>query len=45
METIFDLQHTDRRGWVEEISAINRRLREDLESGMESAPMWSPWSS
>jgi hypothetical protein len=45
METIFDLQHTDRRGWVEEISAINRRLREDLESGMESAPRWSPWSS
>ncbi len=45
LETILDLQHTDRRGWVEEISAINRRLREDLESGFESSATWSPWAS
>jgi len=27
---ILELQHSDRRGWVEEISTINRQIREDL---------------
>ncbi len=45
METILDLQHTDRRGWVEEISAINRRLRDELNSEVEGGPLWSPWST
>ena len=26
---ILELQHSDRRGWVEEISNINRRLRDE----------------
>ena len=34
------MQHTDRRGWVEEISAINRQLREEAE--VPVAGMWSP---
>jgi hypothetical protein len=37
-----ELQHSDRRGWVEEISAINRRLREDVEGGGNPAP-WGAW--
>jgi hypothetical protein len=27
-----ELQHADRRRWVEEISSINRRLREEAEA-------------
>lgn len=27
-ETIMDMEHVDRRGWVEEISAINQRINE-----------------
>jgi hypothetical protein len=38
-----ELQHSDRRGWVEEISAINRRLREETEGGGNQAP-WGSWS-
>jgi hypothetical protein len=30
-----DLEHPDRRRWVEEISAINQRLREEAESLMQ----------
>jgi hypothetical protein len=30
---ILDLQHGDRRGWVEEISGINRRLRQGEAGG------------
>jgi hypothetical protein len=44
LEIILDLQHTDRRGWVEEISAINRRLRDDLDTGFEGTASWSPWT-
>lgn len=28
-----NLQHSDRRGFIEEISAINRKLREEAEPG------------
>jgi hypothetical protein len=28
---IMELQHRDRRNWVEEISAINKRLREEAD--------------
>jgi len=45
METILDLQHRDRRGWVEEISAINRRLRDESNSEVEGGALWSPWST
>ena len=34
LQEIMELQHSDRRGWVEEISTINRRLREEAESGV-----------
>jgi len=34
LQDIMELQHSDRRGWVEEISAINRRLREEAENGV-----------
>jgi hypothetical protein len=37
-----ELQHSDRRGWIEEISAINRRLRDDAE-GTASQPSWGTW--
>ena len=39
LDQILELQHFDRRGWVEEISAINRQLREEIE-----APVAGPWS-
>ena len=45
LDIILDLQHTDRRGWVEEISAINRKLREDTQVEVDSGALWSPWSS
>jgi hypothetical protein len=45
LDIILDLQHTDRRGWVEEISAINRKLREDTQVDVDSGTLWSPWSS
>jgi hypothetical protein len=32
LRDILELQHSDRRRWVEEISAINRRLREEAEA-------------
>ena len=35
---IMELQHSDRRGWVEEISTINRRLREEVEGSGNQAP-------
>lgn len=34
-DTILDLTHAERRRWVEEIAAINRRLAEDAED-----PAW-----
>lgn len=34
LEEIMDLQHSDRRGFIEEISNINRRLNE--EAGIEN---------
>ena len=34
LQEIMELQHSDRRGWVEEISTINRHLREEAESGV-----------
>ena len=34
---ILDLEHDDRRRWVEQISGINRRLREEAE---ELANAW-----
>jgi hypothetical protein len=30
LRDILELQHADRRRWVEEVSAINRRLREEF---------------
>ena len=33
---IMELEHSDRRGWIEEISGINRRLRDEV----EGAPAW-----
>src|SRR5207302_922419 len=39
LNEILDLQHPDRRGWVEEISAINRHLREEVASDVG---VWSP---
>jgi hypothetical protein len=42
LSEIMELQHSDRRGWVEEISAINRRLREDVEGSGNPAP-WGAW--
>jgi hypothetical protein len=35
-----ELEHSDRRGWIEEISAINRRLREEVEGGATSSTPW-----
>jgi hypothetical protein len=32
LREILELQHADRRRWVEEISSINRRLRDEAES-------------
>jgi hypothetical protein len=29
LEEIMELQHSDRRGFIEEISSINRKLREE----------------
>ena len=40
LDEILELQHFDRRGWVEEISAINRQLGEDAEAPV--AGLWSP---
>jgi hypothetical protein len=37
---IMELEHSDRRGWIEEISAINRRLREEVEGGATSSTPW-----
>jgi len=37
-----ELQHSDRRGFIEEISAINRKLRDE---SVDGAPAESPWSS
>ena len=31
MHDILELEHPDRRRWVEEISAINQRLRREAE--------------
>jgi len=36
-----ELQHSDRRGFIEEISAINRKLRDET---AEDTPAESPWS-
>jgi hypothetical protein len=33
---IFELEHPDRRRWVEEISAINERLRKEAEDLMQA---------
>ncbi|MGH2370255.1 MAG: DUF6760 family protein, partial [Chloroflexota bacterium] len=33
---IYELEHPDRRRWVEEISAINQRLREETEEMMQT---------
>jgi hypothetical protein len=35
LQDVMDLEHPDRRRWVEEISAINQRLREEAESLMQ----------
>ena len=44
LSDILELQHSDRRGWVEEISNINRRLHDD--AGRSVAGLGSgPWSS
>ncbi len=32
LETILDLEHPERRRWVEEISAINQRINSDSET-------------
>jgi hypothetical protein len=32
LRDILELQHADRRRWVEEISAINRRLQEEAQA-------------
>jgi hypothetical protein len=39
LDEILELQHTDRRGWVEEISGINRQLRDEVDRGVG---LWSP---
>jgi hypothetical protein len=36
-----ELQHSDRRGFIEEISAINRKLREDAATGTVADHAWS----
>jgi hypothetical protein len=36
-----ELQHSDRRGFIEEISSINKRLREEVE---ETASGRGPWN-
>jgi hypothetical protein len=36
MRDILELEHPDRRRWVEEISAINQRLREEAEEVWQS---------
>jgi hypothetical protein len=33
-----ELEHADRRRWIEEVGAINRRLKEEAE---ETARAWS----
>jgi hypothetical protein len=33
---ILHLEHGDRRRWVEEISTINQRLREEAEAAIEA---------
>lgn len=40
LEHILELEHEDRRRWVEQISGINRRLRDESE-GVSSAPEWT----
>jgi hypothetical protein len=40
LEEIMELQHSDRRGFIEEISAINRKLRAEAEGGGEDEPAW-----
>jgi len=32
MDEVMDLEHDDRRRWVEEISRINQRLNEEAEA-------------
>jgi hypothetical protein len=36
-----ELQHSDRRGFIEEISAINRKLREEAATGNVGEHSWS----
>jgi hypothetical protein len=36
-----ELQHSDRRGFIEEISAINRKLREEAATGVVDEHSWS----
>jgi hypothetical protein len=41
LKDILELEHDDRRTWVEQISGINSRLREEVEGGGgSSAPDW-----
>lgn len=36
-----ELQHSDRRGFIEEVSSINRKLREDAETAANERGPWT----
>jgi hypothetical protein len=36
-----ELQHSDRRGFIEEVSNINRKLREDAETAATESGPWT----
>jgi len=43
LDEILELEHPDRQRWVEEISAINRRLKEEQQAEIQQAT--SAWAS
>jgi hypothetical protein len=41
LEEIMELQHSDRRGFIEEISSINRKLRDEAAGVTTNEGVWA----